>query len=26
MLIPTNMGDMAGMVATAMSILGKTKT
>ena len=26
MLIPSNMGDMAGMVATAMSILGKTKT
>ena len=26
MLIPTNMGDMAGMVATAMSIVGKTKT
>lgn len=25
MLIPTNMGDMAGMVATAMSIVGKTK-
>lgn len=25
MLIPSNMGDMAGMVATAMSILGKTK-
>ena len=24
MLIPTNMGDMAGMVATAMSIVGKT--
>lgn len=26
MLIPSNMGDMAGMVATAMSIIGKTKT
>ena len=26
MLIPTNMGDMAGMVATAMSIVGKTKS
>lgn len=26
MLIPSNMGDMAGMVATAMSVLGKTKT
>ncbi len=26
MLIPSNMGDMAGMVATAMSIVGKTKT
>ena len=26
MLIPSNMGDMAGMVATAMSIMGKTKT
>jgi regulator of protease activity HflC (stomatin/prohibitin superfamily) len=25
MLIPTNMGDMAGMVATAMSIVSKTK-
>jgi regulator of protease activity HflC (stomatin/prohibitin superfamily) len=25
MLIPSNMGDMAGMVATAMSILGQTK-
>jgi len=25
MLIPSNMGDMAGMVATAMSIVGKTK-
>ena len=25
MLIPSNMGDMAGMVATAMSIIGKTK-
>ncbi len=24
MLIPTNLGDMAGMVATAMSIVGKT--
>jgi regulator of protease activity HflC (stomatin/prohibitin superfamily) len=26
MLIPSNMGDMAGMIATAMSIVGKTKT
>ena len=26
MLIPTNMGDMAGMVATAMSIVGKTQS
>ena len=26
MLIPSNMGDMAGMVATAMSVLGKAKT
>ena len=25
MLIPSNMGDMAGMIATAMSIVGKTK-
>ncbi|RLB74390.1 MAG: paraslipin, partial [Deltaproteobacteria bacterium] len=24
MLIPSNMGDMAGMVATAMSIVGET--
>ena len=26
MLIPSNMGDMAGMVATAMSVMGKTKS
>jgi regulator of protease activity HflC (stomatin/prohibitin superfamily) len=25
MLIPSNMGDMAGMIATAMSIVGKSK-
>ncbi len=26
MLIPSNVGDVAGMVATAMSVLGKTKS